>query len=183
MRHGTYIGDNRNQRIPERMFKNSFQLGHTLCSGCTDIVLSQNIQHTALGQTCDIRHGVSCQGNYRKKIILIVRTPHRNPFQSHTEYQKQQRSEHEAWQRRKQGGKENDQPVRKMISCKRCKTPKIRPSTRAVRIAIPPSFAETLKDSKIVVLMSRPVLRKHRNLHEPGSSYREQTARLPVCPD
>ena len=41
---------------------------------------------------------------------------------------------------------------------KAARLPKTRPNARATRIAIPPSFAETRKDSKIRVLISRPVL-------------------------
>lgn len=41
---------------------------------------------------------------------------------------------------------------------KAAKLPNTRPKASATRIAIPPSLADTWKDSKIRVLISRPVL-------------------------
>ena len=117
-KHRANVGDDRNERVAERMFKDDLAGRNAFCSCRTDVILAQGIQHTGLGKSGDVRCRVRCEGDDRQNIFGsgCVRREYGEPSELDTEDHQKQCCKYEGGHCRKECSEEDDQSVRPMVA-------------------------------------------------------------------
>ena len=116
---GTDVGDDRNEAVAQRVYENDLPVGNALRPCRADVVLSEDVQHTRLRQTGDVRHGGQRQRQNGQHVAWVVGTPDRHPLELDAEDEQQKRRHDETWHSGKERYEEDDDTVRPLVTVQR----------------------------------------------------------------
>jgi len=116
---GAGIGDDRDQRVAQRMLEDDLPAVDALGARRADVVLVERVEHAGLRQTRRVGHRVGRQRDDRQNVAVGGRAPDRHPAQLNAEHQQQQRGENEAGHRREQRWEKDNQAVGQAIAGQR----------------------------------------------------------------
>ena len=101
------------------MYENDFPVGNALRPSRTDVVLPEDVQHTRLRQTGDVRHRGQGQRQNGQYVVRVAGTPDGHPLELDAENEQQKRRHDETGHGGKKRHEEDDDTVRPLIPVQR----------------------------------------------------------------